>query len=796
MNQRYSFFTFFLLLLFAYDPLNGLIGNLAGALRRVAIKSVQQEYTDGSIINLKGNVHILIDDRLHIIADQVVINKQNNTLHATSDQDSLVKIEDEQFLMLATSFFLDYKARIGKAESVKIHLDEGFISAQSIEKINAYDWAAHDMIYTACDKNKSDWHIHAERAVIHGSYFVKMKGLTFNIKQTPVFGLPRFILPIQGHSKSGFLVPRFAVDYDYGFGVRQEYYKHISKHADTLFGIDWRLKKGLILYNQTRWARALESYTLSNINYSIIRDRFILRDNKIEKGTSRGYWIQAKDYSHYTKFFDGYDVSSIIAVDFGTNKLNGYHFFSSTEDVDDTFFNGFIARSYSPHTLISLWVDHNHTVRRQFKIAQKDEHDRFFSGLRFGSIQDHALIKQYEERFIMARMPHLEAVTSYKELLPGINLSHYVFWDHALFEREQQDRWFVDAALFSQNKARSLEKRHAIRFSYMPTLSLAKNITGFTLSGSFSPTLQSTSTLVGERPSMHHGALEKPLFSRGSWRIFSQTKATLAAPEFILDTTKVGSYSFQPSFEWAYLPFFKQEHWGYFDRYDRAYATHQLALRTDIRIDSSDIFFQAYARQAYDFYDKEKLFYLRRPLKQQHILPLEIVCDLNAHNFYSCGGSIEYDWRHDNLLQSRLWTTLNVKNIVFGVSYLFQKPFMQQVRGLLSDIPHFLLFSASIPLSDKAQIVYDGQFFAPNRQSMFILNRIVPLIHKIRFDYQGHCWGCSIGFEEKRYKECSIGRNERAIVFCLKLDSLGSFANKIKGSRYSDRMSDAADVER
>ena len=123
---------------------------------------------------------------------------------------------------------------------------------------------------------------------------------------------------------------------------------------------------------------------------------------------------------------------------------------------------------------------------------------------------------------------------------------------------------------------------------------------------------------------------------------------------------------------------------------------------------------------------------------------------------------------------------LGAITLVVGISYLFQKPQMLEERRYLSTIPHLLHLRIGVPLSKYASLFYEGQYYAPQRSSLFFLDGIKPLIHRVRFEYDGHCWGFFVGFEEKKFKECGIQRNERAIVFSLRLDSLGSFAKKLK----------------
>ena len=60
------------------------------------------------------------------------------------------------------------------------------------------------------------------------------------------------------------------------------------------------------------------------------------------------------------------------------------------------------------------------------------------------------------------------------------------------------------------------------------------------------------------------------------------------------------------------------------------------------------------------------------------------------------------------------------------------------------------------------------------------IRNIKPLLHRVRLAYDGHCWGFYVGFEEKRYREYGNNKSERYFVFSFRLDSIGSFAQRIK----------------
>jgi hypothetical protein len=230
---------------------------------------------------------------------------------------------------------------------------------------------------------------------------------------------------------------------------------------------------------------------------------------------------------------------------------------------------------------------------------------------------------------------------------------------------------------------------------------------------------------------------------------------------------------------WEYLPKFAQRNWYHLDKFDYAYPKNQLACVIRNNWDTDNAHFNFDVKQAYDFYSAQDWFCLRRGVKQRHLLPLryDLGCD---HQNFHIGMSQEYDWGNFELLQSEINLGIMVNRVQCGIGYLFQKPQLQERRRLLSNIPHFVLVNFSVPLGAEMTLGYDGQFYASKRSSFFHFDGITPLIHRIRLEYDGHCWGWSVGFEEKKYKEYGIGRTERALVFAFRLDSLGSFAKKFR----------------
>lgn len=64
--------------------------------------------------------------------------------------------------------------------------------------------------------------------------------------------------------------------------------------------------------------------------------------------------------------------------------------------------------------------------------------------------------------------------------------------------------------------------------------------------------------------------------------------------------------------------------------------------------------------------------------------------------------------------------------------------------------------------------------------------KLSPVKHELRLEYRGHCWGLYVGIEEKNYRQYGYDKCDRIFVFSVYVDSLGSFAKKIKSNNDQD----------
>jgi len=268
-QKRYFFLIFFLF--FISTNLFSSIKHFLKSVNVLRVNSVKQYVVDFNTVILEGEVEVWVDNKIHIWADKVVIDKEERLLLAERKSLSPVVVEDNNFFILMDRFSLNLQEKSGWADNVRIHVAEGYVSVQKAEKLKEGGkvyWKMNDMSYTSCDNDCPHWVIKANSAKLCSNYLLSASGVLFKVGPVPAFFLPKIILPVQNRFKSGFLLPRFSFDEELGLGVREEFYWMLAPRCDNTFGVDWKEKKGTAFLNEFRWVRSPESFTLFNAYYA------------------------------------------------------------------------------------------------------------------------------------------------------------------------------------------------------------------------------------------------------------------------------------------------------------------------------------------------------------------------------------------------------------------------------------------------------------------------------------------------------------------------------------------------
>ncbi len=774
-NAYYYIFGLFFLLITASQQLNADLTRFVRSIEKISVKSLKQKFLSNEVVLFEGDVEVLIDHKMHVWAHQVLINKKNQTISASGCEESPLLFEHHNTTLLADYLFLDLSTKRGSAQNIRLHFNDGYILASSASKKSDYVWEVENITYTSCEHSPAHWSIHTTKAQLHGGYLLTASGLSFYIGKLPIFWFPYLILPLQGQSLSGFLIPRFFFDYQYGFGFKQQYYQSLGSHSDTTLTFDWREKRGVVLSDEFRWARSLTDYTKMNASFAIVRDMLVQQGDCLCKRTRYRYWIQGLDFAQYE--LGTYDrLYRLMSVDVGTDKRLGYHFFNNIADIENTFNTAFIHRLFSSKRLWSIDIDSH--ITRQKVFQDRDINQSMVTDLCCYESCNNQVQQESETQVTVVHLPHCEINSAYLDLSKLCSLRYDFFADFVHYKKHLTERFFYGKTLVSEQEIVKLQKKDVIRAELITSFYKSLNYGGQALSMSVSPHLQMRSHRLKDRePENSRGVYEQAIFGSGVYRLLTTVQVEWGMPEM--------NYAFEgadlmilPTLTWSYSPSFDQSHWIVADKWDKIYSHNALTGSVLASFVTEHASCDIYLEQGYDFEGPENRFFLQHS-GSRHLLPFR--CDILLHaGSMLLASNTEYNFKTGDLIGAQIKSSFQCRAIELSVGYLYSSPSVMKRRELLSTLPHFVTLDCSLALSDRLHLYYEAQFYARGKDAFFRIVHLTPVLHRVGLEYKGHCWSAYLGFEEKKYQELGHDKTEQVMLFSVKFDALGSFAKKIK----------------
>lgn len=733
-------------------------------INNVYVSSLHQNILDLNTVILTGNVEVRVDSTTHVWADEVTFDRSKKTLSAKATISGAVMFETSDMLILADSIFLDLENQTGEAHNIRVRTGDTFISAKRGAKENKDVWRFYDIRYTACDERHPHWGFSAASARLRKGT-LRAKSILFRIHDIPIAWVPGFIIPASyktkspSHSTSGFMLPSFAWDDTLGFGFNPEYYWGIASHVDNSAGINWREKKGYVIYDEFRYARSPEDYTIANVQFANEYNAFVERNNKVVQAHDHRYWIRGK---HFEKIYlNNILLQNIVRIDFGTDKRIEYDFMGKTHDLEDQFLNSFMMRAPDSKGIVYLDWDHYKIDREKFTFGDQK--------------------REREEKFSAFTTPHVEWWSSFFKEGTLFDHSHHAFVDLAFSRRRITEKIYSDFNIIGRSESIPLEKTESVRFYYQGAFFKNVHIGGHQFRFKVEPNVQIRNKVknrsdVGKAQDVIEGAA---LFE-GAYRVVGQYGIEWALPQRTQrDNHGLFTHFWQPIVRWNYVPKFEQDHWFFVDRWDRIFPTNELSaqFRSDWYFD--DIYVGFGMSQGYEFYKHEDIFPLRRSGHREQLLPFKFDMHLNSELVFF-ESEYQIDLKRGQLLQAEFTGGVRKDPFYVTMSIFYQHPDLQRERELLSDIPSFALVTLGLPLLYNLRVGYEGHFYSPSNSLVAAIKDPHALYHRVRFEYDGHCWGASIGFEEKRYRQQGRTKSEQAYFFALKLESIGSVSKQFK----------------
>ncbi len=744
--------------------LSGGVREVVEAIETISIKSLTQEVT-GDIARFSGNVDVLVDDKMHIWAGTVTVDQAKKTLSATPEENKLIVIESEDFFMFATHVELSLQDRTGHADQVRVHFGGTYIAASKAQRLTSGDWSFYDVLYTGCDHPMPHWSFAAHHARLH-SDSVKCRGLLFKIGRVPVMGVPsltlpapKFAIPKDEVAKSGFLFPGFSYSSRLGFGIDPAYYQTLGAHADTTIGLKWIEKKGYVYHHEARWGKQPESYSWVYGQFVKEFRAFKEKEQEIVKGRNYRYWLEGEHFQ--ALHLGGLGLQTLSRIDSGTDKQIGYDFFYKADAVEDRFVNSAVVRWWDPKHVVIVKGEAEKVFREQFTITDDEKLEN-------------------EDKLRVKRAPHVWWNTAFTRFGSLFCYKHELFADQINFNHHVRENVFDGSKIVSRKDIELLPRGNTTRVYYEGTIRTDVRTHGQSLYVALQPNVQMRGRL--QDPLVHAGrnVIENSLGKEGAYRAFLSGQAEWALPEVTFHTADFSYVHYiQPFFRFTWVPRFKQDHWYFADEYDRVFPEQSVAfeLRNNWLLKETEVDFTV--RTGYEFFPKKDLFPIRRAPTAKHFLPFNL--QLNAqHGPVYLGVSQEYDMSSGKLVQSEVDFSFSIERLDVSLSWIYQSPKLQRVRELLADVPSFGILEVSVPFTDSLQIGYASHLFSKKNSPFAWIQDRNALLHRVQVSHSGHCWGLSLGFEEKRFRQQGELKGERQYFFSFKLDSLVSLTKSFK----------------
>lgn len=752
----------------------------------IQVKSLRQRMLSRQELMFSGNVDFLLKQRLHIFADQLYFDMQQQYARAQSLAGDDVVLQDEQLLVFARRCALFAATGEVIVRDARIAMAEGFFTAQELYRDELGIWWAKRVSYTPCDACSPHWQIQAEEALYSPTY-LELEKIKFLINKAPVAWLPGVLVPRQKKAQAGFLVPRFSLDYRYGLGVKQDYYWYLHEHADITTGVDWKNGRGIFGTGEMRWAASPQHHGHFK-GYGGYADQVYVqrRDSIVQTGRPR-FWLEG-NHACGNHNVAGFDYASALAVvDYGTDKKTGYEFFDRLEDVDDTFFNGLLVRGYSRLGLVQGSCDIAETSRKRFFLSSLDrlftkaEQSDFILQEPVGNA-----VQEFDNRSHVAHLPQI----TWAGLVHSAGCLTYkdsAMLDYALMGDQETERLFLLSKLAREERITPRETADALRLVYEGDLALQVPTKIGTFVGSCRPqfNIRSKVNAIAAQPSPL--VSERSLFANGACRALLCTEASYRPPLFeIVDRVGEGVVALQAQLYARNAPLVIQQGWPLFDRFDRSYPTGELGVACDYvcKLEGDQMAY-GYVRQGYDVLPQAVWFMPRRSFSGSRVEPLVHGITYKQRNV-SCGAEQEFCLVQQKLLTSFVQAAIKINENDVRVGYLFQDDATAHVRRLLQQAPHTFFLKARVPLGHGVCFGYGGFFAAEQNIIGWGGLRLLPIKHEVRLEYRGHCWGFYIGIEAKNYRQYGYGKSDKAFVLSIYVDSLGSFAKKIKSNNEQD----------
>lgn len=217
----------------------------ASSTQPIELTADHLEYLKATEVYEATGSAVVVQGPLRLAADQITLFMLSGTLVATGH----AHLQDPTSDLWADRFELDVNTDAGVVTNGTLFMKETntLVMGRMIQRFSEDHFRAKDGSFTNCDAKEGQvpaWRFTFKDMDLNAGERLYARDLWFCINDIPLVPLPSIAYPIQTARKSGFLIPEYGYDTQFGAHYRQGFFWAVTPSQDVTITPDYLSQRG------------------------------------------------------------------------------------------------------------------------------------------------------------------------------------------------------------------------------------------------------------------------------------------------------------------------------------------------------------------------------------------------------------------------------------------------------------------------------------------------------------------------------------------------------------------------
>ncbi len=189
----------------------------------------------------KGNIKVYYG-QIFFQADEFHFAVPQKSLRAGGD---VFLSDGNQYEIKSDSLHFNTESKLWSIENGQFFILPSYhFFCEKAEQLSENKFFISKACYSACELEEPDWKICSSGGTVQLGQSIKLRNVSFKVKNKPIFLFPYFSFPINQDRAAGFLIPDFGHSDNYGTFIENYFYWPIRSWIDLGFPVDFYEKRG------------------------------------------------------------------------------------------------------------------------------------------------------------------------------------------------------------------------------------------------------------------------------------------------------------------------------------------------------------------------------------------------------------------------------------------------------------------------------------------------------------------------------------------------------------------------